>query len=633
MAVPTDHLRTVLSSTWALGGLVFVLTWGGGAVAPEPASLDASSFAGLNMALQQGLDHGREIIWPFGPLGFLKSYYVFYEWPARLATLYGAAIHLGLSLSLVWAARRSFPLVVALALALVAAMLLRGDLSAAAVRLDAGVVVLVFIWCVAVLRGDAPRRALPLLVYGGGALAAIEALAKLNVGIIVAGLVAVTILALGRDRWRNLAGFAVTFLAVASALWLAAGQTVSNIDDYLLGWSELASGFSTGARLEFEERDYDYYLVPAALVAAAALGWLSTRDMPPLRRAAVLVLVAGICFYAVKDGLVSHDVFHMATSYSILLGACIALSPPRPQWLRYGSLAAIAGVAAAALSTNFSGYPLADPIENVRHGAATLRTMIQPGRLADQVAGNRAALVDSYGLDDRTLAALDGRTVHVHPSEAAAAWAYELDWRPLPVFEAYSAWTERLDRENAEALSSESGPEVILRLPSSPLGRWPGFESPLAMIEMFCNFRAVRTTDAWQVLERTPDRCGEPQPLGTAEAVYGEPIPVPAAPRGSAVVARVNGVEVSGLERLRALFVRALGRQVSFDDNGFYVFIPATAADGLLLHAPARADYPTPFTLAPNPGEMTFYLDNAAADDPISVEFLSLPIEPFRGAR
>ena len=130
MAVPTDHLRTVLSSTWALGVLVFVADLGRGRRAPVRPSLDVSSHAGLNMAASAGLGpRPRRSSSPIGPLGFLKSYLVFYEWPARLATLYGLALHLALSISLVWAARRNFPLVVAVAVALVAAALLRGDLG------------------------------------------------------------------------------------------------------------------------------------------------------------------------------------------------------------------------------------------------------------------------------------------------------------------------------------------------------------------------------------------------------------------------------------------------------------------------------------------------------------------------
>ena len=62
------------------------------------------------------------------------------------------------------------------------------------------------------------------------------------------------------------------------------------------------------------------------------------------------------------------------------------------------------------------------------------------------------------------LAALRGHSVAVEPWEVAAAWAYGLDWLPLPVFQNYTAYTARLDRLNSEAIEDPArGPERILR--------------------------------------------------------------------------------------------------------------------------------------------------------------------------
>ena len=44
-----------LTSTWGLGVIVFVVTWGGGLADPVANSLDVSSHAGINMALHDGL--------------------------------------------------------------------------------------------------------------------------------------------------------------------------------------------------------------------------------------------------------------------------------------------------------------------------------------------------------------------------------------------------------------------------------------------------------------------------------------------------------------------------------------------------------------------------------------------------
>jgi hypothetical protein len=119
MAAALDGARRVVASTWFLGSLVFLATWGGGLVAPVAPHIDHSFHAGLNMAAERGLDFGSEIVVTYGPLGFLKSYLVFFPGPARLAALYGLVLHFALSVSLVWAIRRNFGAAIAVGLAFV----------------------------------------------------------------------------------------------------------------------------------------------------------------------------------------------------------------------------------------------------------------------------------------------------------------------------------------------------------------------------------------------------------------------------------------------------------------------------------------------------------------------------------
>jgi len=617
-----------LSSTWVLGLIVFILTWGGGTVPPYPWSLDVSTYAGLSIATQHGLDFGGDIVFTYGPLGFLKTGLVFYPWLARLAALYAILLHLCLSLTLVYAARRTFPLLVAVAAALVAAVLIRGDVAAEAVRADAAVVVLAFIWCVIALSSRSPAWPRRLVIIAGGPVAAIEILAKLNIGLIVLALVAVTALVLEEERRRNLTILACGFGATLAGLWFATGQGIGDIGPYVRGSVQIISSYSTGARLEYGTRDYDYVVGPAVVLIVAGLAWVSTRSLATGRRAAILAMLALVGLTSLKSGLISHEVFHMATFYATMLGAALAFELPARLGMRVAGAAAVAVIAAAGFTTSFDGYPLTDPVENIRNGGSTVLDVVVPGRLEDEIADARASLVSAYGLDDESLALLRHQRVHVEPSEVTAAWAYELDWSPLPIYQSYVAsWQPSLDRRNAEAMASDDGPQRILRQSSNPLGRYPGFDSPEATIEMLCHFTPLRTTEAWQVLGRVPDRCGEARPIGSTAAAYGEPIPVPRAGPGEVVFARVHGVQVSGLERLRALLYRADGRRVAFDDGSNFVFVPGTAADGLLVRAPKRADFPGAYALAPESETITF-IDESGGGGEITVEFYAMPVRP-----
>jgi hypothetical protein len=633
----TERGRRVLGSTWALGGLAFLLTWGGGLGALLPPSIDYSFHAGLQMAAVEDIRFGPELLVTYGPLGFMKSTLIFEAWPARFAGVYGIALHLGFCLSVLWAARRNFPLAIAFAVTLVAAALARGDLTLVAVRDDAEVIVIPFIWCIAALRDEAAEWTKRLVIYGGGPYAAIELLSKLNTGLIVLAMIAITALAIEPRRPRNAIVVGAGFVVTAGALWLVTGQHLSDVGTFVTGTLEIIRGYSSGARIDYgyDERQYDYPFAIVLFLLAGAAAWLSAGRLPWPRRIAVALITALVVFTTAKGGFVSHEIFHMAVFYATLLGVLIAFPLPERPAIRWGGLAAIVAAAAMGFSTHFPGfprndlpdYPMIDPIANVANGAETVYTLAT-GRLEDEIAERRELLIDRYAVGAEQLAALEGRSVHLDPSETAAVWAHELDWDPLPIFQPYIAWTPELDRRNAEALAAPDGPERILRQNLDALGRFPAWESPAAMLAMLCNFEAISSSPNWQVLARVPDRCGEPRPLETVEATFGDPVPIPKAPRGNIVFARVEGVGVEGIERLRTLLLRAHGRQVQFSNGGdkIWTLIAATAGQGLIMRAPKEIDYPGTFRFAPNAREVTFLYEGGASETPITVEFLAMPV-------
>jgi hypothetical protein len=84
------------------------------------AGLDSSWIVGLNMAAAEGLDHGTQFVFTYGPLGFLEEPMVIDSTLATLGGAYLLAMRAALAASLLYAARRSFPWPAAAALALLA---------------------------------------------------------------------------------------------------------------------------------------------------------------------------------------------------------------------------------------------------------------------------------------------------------------------------------------------------------------------------------------------------------------------------------------------------------------------------------------------------------------------------------
>ena len=217
--------------------------------------------------------------------------------------------------------------------------------------------------------------------------------------------------------------------------------------------------------------------------------------------------------------------------------------------------------------------------------------MLLPGRRHHDVASARRAQRDEYALDPATLAALQGKTVHVDPWETSVMWAYpELRWQPLPAFQSTVASTSALDRENADVLAGPAAPERILReVPGGRDGRNPDFESPAATMAMLCNYRELATSDRWQVLGRAQPRCGAAAPAGSARVKPGAWVDVPASGAGAELVfARVRGVDASLLAPVVALLYKAPETFMETDDGSRFRLVPETADGPLLMAASAE---------------------------------------------
>jgi hypothetical protein len=505
------RIERVVLSTPFLGAAIAIFTWPIYAIVPR-AGVDPSWVAGLYMGAAQGLQFGKEFVFAYGPLGFLQEPALYDSGLWMLSFAYQSLIHVALAISLLWVARRAFPL--ALALAATYVLLVVGYLEGA-------VVLLAFTWCVVALDEEAPRFARPLVVCGGGAVAAIELLGKANFGIAVLAFSAVALAGL-ENRRRNIPAFAGIAVAGLAVLWLASGQALANVPDFVSNMAQVIGGYSAamGADLGGFGWELPGAAAAAALLLAAAA--LAARDRPLPPRLALLALTALFAFVNFKQGFVRQGPDSRAQFFVIMLGGGLALAallpmrlPALPPWAAPVAVVAPLLVLTVMALPNPSFWRSLEPGDHASFLRDDLHAFFSPGERERIQSEGREAMVAAYGLDRRTLRLVGRRPVHVDPLEIGVAWAYGLNWHPLPVIQDYQAYTPSLDRLNAEALSSSAGPARILRQNTGSAGgeeavddRYPGWSPPAAKLAMLCNYRALRTTERWQVLGRGGDRCG-----------------------------------------------------------------------------------------------------------------------------
>jgi hypothetical protein len=142
---------------------------------------------------------------------------------------------------------------------------------------------------------------------------------------------------------------------------------------------------------------------------------------------------------------------------------------------------------------------------------------------------------------------------------------------------------------------------------------------------MMCNFEPQLTTVRWQVLARVADRCGTPRLVSSVSVRPGQTATIPAAGQGQAIFARVQGLAVSGIERIETLIYRAHLRHALINGTETARIVPGTAADGLLFNLAPESDYPPPFTLSPNVRTISF----TGTSGPYRIDLYRMSVTPI----
>lgn len=640
-AAPT-RLRRVGASGWVLGALVAIASWNV-PVGPPGTGLDESWQAALYMSAERGLRFGSQIVFTYGPLGFLKIPSLWYQGLAIVAFIYSAALELLLAVSLMWVLRRALPSAAAVLVAFFVLVLTPGRESAVA---------LIVLWCLVLLAGPAPPLARRAVLLGGPLLGAAETLALPRSGLVIllAGGIAVTADALAprarrweddqpsplatagpgrraRHPWVVPAGYLAAAVLAVLAMWVLAGQPLGDLPGYVRNQAQIISGYSEAMGTSSAQNLYAPEIIGLALILAGA----AALAVPPGRgRIAAAAVGAVASFSLYKEAVVRQDSGHQQILFAT--GAVILLAAAGVRGRR-GAVPVIVLALAFALATSRppGSSSSLSPFTHASDAVHDVRLLASP---ATRQFDSEILMALRYQLDAQTLALLRGHTVHVDPWEAAVAWLERLRWDPLPVFQGYSAYTARLDGLNAAALSSPGGPQRILRENTllvdaqheSPGldGRAPAWDPPGAALAMLCNYAPLRTTARWQVLGRTAARCGVPALVATLTAAPGRAVTIPAPRAGGLVVARLSGAGVGGLERLRALLYRARLRFVTVNGRQSFRLVPGTAGDGLLLDAAPGADFPAPFALSP--GARTIAVSGAG---PVTVRVYWMAVRPL----
>jgi hypothetical protein len=520
--------------------------------------LDSSWIYGINIAHFQRMVFGRDIVFTYGPLGYLIA--PVFPWAEPWAEFAFAACIALVNAYALWMLCRRARHRTEVCLFLVVFWVYSGyTLDSQFERPLAAVLALTL--AIAIGLDHEPWFDLGLLFV----LAAVTLLAKFNIGVI-ASIVAFYFAAILVWRQRGTPARALKSTAIVLSLWLMtlAGLywiydgTLSGLIPFLRTSTEIASGYSEAMGLPGP-----MWSAVAAVASCLALWIVVPLASGSFRRVIwimpALIVASFLCF---KWAMVRQDahalpfLFEMAV-IALLIVAIASTARSRIVVAAFAAVSIAIGIAqqpergiSPGRVDRLVGYAGLQNLKAYARWPATVAALEEGSRLglrSDQIPAEFEPFVE-------------GKRVTTYPWEIAMIPANHLRGQLLPVIQAYSAYTPALDSLNAQALQSGGGPEAVLLQWDSIDGRQPFYETPRSWWALFNWYDLKLRSHNWPqsvavLSRRAAPRFDPPVASGTLIAHWGQNIPLPSLAGDEALM-----MQADVKENLRGILKRELFR-------------------------------------------------------------------------
>jgi hypothetical protein len=472
------------------GGAITLLLWVCFFEWPIPAGieLDPSWQAALVDAHAKGRFFGRDLVFTYGPFGYLFSYC----WPEN-------ALHT----KLVWeyAGR----------LALMACFV------AAAWKLPIGRRFALFAGTLLVAHRfvDTPQIVLICLISVNWLLADKKSVWQLALGLVVlsflsqakftyfllcfTALVCASGLGCLRRNWRQAAGVPLGFAGLWLCWWLLAGQNPFHIAAFIRRCVEISNGYTWAMGMEVEWGALFWGLL-SLLSLGWALVWFGTRDSRKFEHWATALFCGAALYLTWKHGFTRADGHVVGFfTFAVLLGCVLpAWFQPRRGlvWSDLSILLALAG--AFTVDADFFANPLGATWDRV-----SLRShqMLNPGSSIAWFHSVHETMREQASLP--RISALVGRgTVDMISYEQGMIRLNSLNYAPRPVLQGYSAYTPVLMRINQRFILSKKAPDFLLVRHSTIDDRYAAQDDALLLSELPRRYEYVTSEKDYALLRR-----------------------------------------------------------------------------------------------------------------------------------
>jgi hypothetical protein len=566
--------------------------------------------AAMTVALREHLQWGSQVVWSYGPYGYLNepAFMDFNSWLLAFAT--NLAGHFALfgvfALFLFRIKARPWQwLLVSVVIVLCFDRYAGHEFERFAVLDHKAALVAVLLLY---LAAETSSRQLAALMAGGAGLVIGYLFLDKGTFLLVGGtlVAAYFTLSLTRSRAGSFAALLGGLVVGYLALWLLAGQSISGIPSYFRTFYEEIAGY-TPAMSWFDESGAAYptlqWGLSIAMLATTGLSLLITLWRREWSLFRLLLLTTPLMFFVFKNSFVRFDEGHAVTFWAlvgvlqglVLVRAIAATSEikPRAPAVLAGLTMLASVVLVGGLGPFIGGFPdmrptlaFPDNLVSYRHAVSLL---VRPYRRQEEEAQVRSSLQAAYPLPPDVVNELRHGTVDAVPLDIQQVFAYDLHWDPQPVFLSYNAYRPYLDHLDAQHYMGPQAPQYVLFVAEDIDLRYPLFDEPETYRVLMERYQVLQRISNLLILERRPDAPPPPErQAGNVAGRFGDWINVP--PHGDQRLYGRVQVGYTLLGQALYLLDRPPELQIRFKYGGgqispAYRFIPATAPDGLDLSA------------------------------------------------
>lgn len=502
--------------------------------------LDNSYALAFNYFFASGVQIGRDILFTYGPLGFL-------EWPQPqgnnllYANVIYSSVHLASIFALLWlgmAGRNLRGQIGVIALVLFLSYLLSAFMYLKLVFLIAALLLLHsvsrHVWLFAAAVGLTVLAILIRSTYG-----ILSLLMLFSYSFYIA---------YAQREPKFIVGAVVGLCTVTVAAWLVIYGNFSGIFSYLRGILEFSSGNSSAMTLNPQNN----WL---ALTAFAGLVLYLPFSLGQ-KEARVAYVILGLSVVAFLKYAFSREGWSLNYSFVYILVAfsLFVLFVPKLHIKHYIMILAALVLFGVNMKKVGDFHPVGYIKSQIKNNFENRNSVDIAKALIDYKGQARILLAESerrlepQKLSEQTRAVIGKSTVDAYPYEISYVMANNFNWNPRPVIQSYIAYTPYLDKQNALFFQSEKTPDYLLW--EAPQGdiqagsidtRYVLNDEPLAIFEILGRYSPL-ALDGKVVIMKNNGQQGfiPPQNVGADSSQWGIWIKVPRLPDCAALRSRLS---------------------------------------------------------------------------------------------